>query len=257
MITRIALPLIGFLTGLLVVTMGGGGGGMYVAVLTVFFNVPPATAAATSLATIIPTTAMGAFSHYRAGNVNVRGGLIMLAGGAVGAVIGSIISGFIPAEIYTKLIGGLMLILTAQMLVSQLRRPKATDENGEKTKGRQSRILIALVYGFIGGTMAGLVGLSGTGPIIVGLNQLGCSVLEMVGTSVFVLVGISLTGFITHIGVGSVDWQLVGLLLIGTVTGAAIGPMVLKRLDKKKLEKVVGPCILIMLFSMSIILLVK
>ncbi len=48
-----ALPIVGFLIGLLIISLGGGGGGIYVGILTAFFNIPPAIAAATSLATII------------------------------------------------------------------------------------------------------------------------------------------------------------------------------------------------------------
>ncbi len=56
----IFLPLIGFLIGLMVTTLGGGGGGLYVPVLTLFFGVPIQVAVATSLATVLPTTAVGA-----------------------------------------------------------------------------------------------------------------------------------------------------------------------------------------------------
>ncbi len=59
--TYIALPIVGFVVGLLIVSLGGGGGAVYVGILTVFFHISPAIAASTSLATTIPTTAVGAF----------------------------------------------------------------------------------------------------------------------------------------------------------------------------------------------------
>lgn len=59
----IALPIVGFLIGLIIISFGGGGGAFYVGILTAFFNIPPSVAASTSLATMIPTTATGAFSH--------------------------------------------------------------------------------------------------------------------------------------------------------------------------------------------------
>ena len=81
----------------------------------------------------------------------------------------------------------------------------------------------------LGGILSGLVGISGGGPIVAGLAILGCGALEVAGTSVLVLLGVSATGFISHLGLGHVDWQLVGLLVIGTVSGAFIGPIVLKK----------------------------
>jgi uncharacterized membrane protein YfcA len=113
----LALPFIGFLIGLLIISLGGGGGGIYVGVLTAFFNVPPAIAAATSLATIIPTTIIGTVSHWRAGNVDIRLGLTMMGGAVVGAMAGSSCSGLLPQNLYMKLTGILLLLLGVQMIV--------------------------------------------------------------------------------------------------------------------------------------------
>ncbi len=76
-INLILLPLVGFLIGLLVTTLGRGGGSLYVPILTLFFGEPPQVAVATSLATMLPTTAVGAIFHYRLGNVDIRTGLIL------------------------------------------------------------------------------------------------------------------------------------------------------------------------------------
>ena len=100
--------------------------------------------------------------------------------------------------------------------------------------------------------MSGLVGLSGGAPIIAGLMILGCHALETVGTSVLVLFGIAVTGFLTHLGVGNIDWKLVGLLTIGTMLGAFIGPLLLKRINKQKLEKVLQPLLFVMIAVMGI-----
>jgi uncharacterized membrane protein YfcA len=254
----IALPIAGFAIGILVVMMGGGGGALYMGILTIGFNVPPAQAAASSLATIIPTMAMGAFSHYRAGNVNVHYGLTMLAGGVAGAVLGSLVSPYIPANVYTKLTGAIMLALTVQMVVTQLKKRRARDGATRDAAGNTGRRTVAAIaFGFLGGTISGIAGLSGATSVVAGLGILGCGVLEMVGTSVFVLAGISLAGFLAHVGTGGVDWKLVLLLLAGTVSGAAIGPLLLKRADKKKLEKYLGPVMIVMMIGMSLALLIK
>jgi uncharacterized membrane protein YfcA len=280
----IALPLIGFMIGLLIVSLGGGGGGIYVGVLTAFFNVPPAIAAATSLATIIPTTTMGTFSHWKAGNVNVRLGLVMMSGAVAGAVVGSACSDFVPRQLYTKLTGGLLLLLAVQMIYSyrQNGKTKVKPVRNERKQGggrgtaeeglavqegmpeggpdiRKARrdTVKAVAYGFLGGAMSGLVGVSGTTPIVAGLVVLGCSALETVGTSVFVLVGISVTGFFMHLGLGNVEWRLVGLLVIGTMSGAFLGPMFLRQFNRAKLEKVLPPLIIVLTIASGGIVLMK
>lgn len=245
----IALPIVGFVVGLLIISLGGGGGAVYVGILTVFFHIPPGIAASTSLATTIPTTAVGTFSHWKAGNINWRFGLTMLIGGVAGSIIGSLCSGLLPESLYNKVTGAILLLLALQMLVSYLR--KKGDAREIDRADRKSNTVKAVCFGLIGGVMSGLVGLSGGGPIIAGLMILGCQALETVGTSVLVLFGIAVTGFATHLGIGSIDWKLVGLLTIGTICGAFVGPLLLKRADQKKLEKVLQPVLFLMIVAMG------
>lgn len=255
--TLIALPIVGLLVGVLIVTFGGGGGGIYVGILILLFHISPAVAASTSLATIIPTTAVGAFSHWRAGNVNLRFGLTMLIGGAVGAVAGSLLSGVFPQNLYNKLTGIIMLALAAQTLFSLLRKKRHPAETAPEAENSKTRTVKAVLFGLLGGVMSGLVGLSGGGPISAGLMILGCTALETVGTSVLVVLGIAVTGFLAHLGAGNIDWRLVGLLALGTMCGAFIGPLLLKRADKKKLEKVLQPAIFLMIVAMGGVLICK
>lgn len=247
----IMLPIVGFVVGLLIISLGGGGGAVYVGILTVFFNIPPAIAASTSLATTIPTTAVGTFSHWKAGNVNWRYGLTMLVGGVIGSIVGSLCSGFLPENLYNKVTGAILLLLAVQMLVSYIKSSKNDNARSTNQNHKRSDTAKAVCFGLLGGVMSGLVGLSGGGPIIAGLMILGCQALETVGTSVLVLFGIAVTGFATHLGIGSIDWELVGLLTIGTVCGAFVGPALLKRMDKKKLEKVLQPVLFVMIVIMG------
>ena len=91
--------------GLIIIALGGGGGGFYVGVLTAIFNVPPAIATSTSLATIIPTTTIGMFSHWKAGNINFKIGTVMMISAIIGAIIGSLCSDFVPEKLYNKITG--------------------------------------------------------------------------------------------------------------------------------------------------------
>ena len=252
MVQYIALPIVGFIVGLLIISLGGGGGAVYVGILTAFFNIPPAIAASTSLATTIPTTAVGTFSHWKAGNVNWHFGLTMLIGGVVGSMAGSLCSGFLPENLYNKITGLILLLLAVQMLVSYIRKKRKKNETQDAGQTNQkSNTVKAVCFGLLGGMMSGLVGLSGGGPILAGLMILGCRALETVGTSVLVLLGIAVTGFVTHLGIGNIDWKLVGLLTIGTICGAFVGPLLLKRIDKQKLEKVLQPVLFIMIVVMG------
>jgi uncharacterized protein len=183
----------------------------------------------------------------------------MLAGGMLGAIGGSLCSSLLPERYYNKITGIIMLLLSAQMLYSYVKKRKSgakTDETQESGVSASS-VSLAIIYGLFGGAMSGLVGLSGGGPIIVGLSVLGCGALETVGTSMLVLLGISVTGFAMHLGLGSIDWRLVALLTLGTVAGAIVAPLALKRIDKRRLESYMQPLLLLFVIGMGVALVAK
>ena len=249
------LPLVGFLAGMLIISLGGGGGAVYVGVLTGLCGIAPDVAASVSLATAIPTTLMGAFSHYRAGNVNFHLALHVLAGTVVGSVIGSLCSGMLPLLFYNKLTGLILLILALQMAWNCFYPPKreikdaASLTTGDKLK--------AMGFGLLGGIMSGLLGVTGGGPITAGLFVLGCTPLHAVGTSVFVICGMSLVGFFMHLSLGHMDWHLVRLLLSGTLVGAFAGPWLMSRLDRQKVNRYLRPLVAVINLVLAILILVK
>lgn len=248
----IFIPLFGFLVGLLVSTLGGGGGGLYVPVLTLFFGVPPQVAVATSLASVLPTTASGAVSHYREGNIDIRTGFILGIGGIIGTIIGAYIANMIPPLILKKALGVFLLIMIVPTIRSLLKRHN--DAEGDKNKKTMTftgyKRFLASFFGIISGLMAGVFGLSGTPPVSIGLYSLGLPAIMVVGTTVFVLVFNSIAGIGSYYLLGRLDMPLIILLGSGAVVGAFLGPLLLKRIDEKTFEKIYGPVIL----SISLIL---
>jgi len=258
-LSLVFLPIFGFFIGLVLIALGGGGGGFYVGILTAIFNVHPAIAASTSLATIIPTTIIGAYGHWKAGNVNLHLGGIMMISAIAGSVIGSLCSGYVPEKYYNMITGVILILLTVQMLVQYLKRHKKQEETNtcEKRGYNLSDIIKASFFGLIGGVLSGLVGICGTAALVAGLMTLGCGALEIVGTSVFIIIGISITGFLMHLSMGNIDWKLVLLLVTGTSTGALFAPYILSRFDKEKTEKVLPPVIIIMTAILGTMVLMK
>lgn len=83
-IVYVALGLsIGFLSGLF-----GVGGGFLLMPLLTFLGVPSAVAVATSSSHVVASSVSGAITHYRRGNVDIKMGLVMLAGGLAGTYLG-------------------------------------------------------------------------------------------------------------------------------------------------------------------------
>lgn len=273
-LTLVLLPIVGFLIGLLVTTLGGGGGGLYVPILTLL-GVAPQVAVATSLATVLPTTAVGAYSHNRKGNVDVQTGIILGAGGIIGTLLGAYVANLIPPNLLKKALGLLLLIFAIPMIrrfIKTYRKPKTHPENEEirevvgevdeatgEAKGEDperetlkltgAKRIFASLFGVAGGVLAGVFGLSGTPPISAGLYSLGLPTLMVVGTTVFVLVFNSLAGIGGYLVLGRFDVVLTVLLGGGAVVGSFLGPRVLEKAGKEAVEKFIPP----VLISISVI----
>ena len=260
----IFLPLFGFLIGLLVSMLGGGGGGLFVPVLTLIFAIPTQVAVATSLASVLPTTLLGALSHYRQGNVDIRTGLILGIGGIVGTVIGAYIANMLPSILLRRLLGFFMLIMLFPMIRSALKRRKKTNEsknvdNNSKTVSLNltgPKRIIASFFGVASGLMAGVFGISGTPPVTMGLYSLGLPAIMVVGTSVFVLIFNSAAGIGGYYILGRLDVTLIILLGGGSAIGAFLGPILLKRINPITIEKIYAPLLvsISLIFGLALIL---
>jgi uncharacterized membrane protein YfcA len=264
--TLLFLPILGFLIGLLVTTLGGGGGGLYVPILTLL-GVTPQVAVATSLATVLPTTAVGAYSHNRKGNVDVHTGIILGIGGIIGTLMGAYFANLIPPNLLKKGLGLLLLIFAIPMVrrfigvYKKSKTPIEREEDSENVgnvdedpdretlKLKGPKRIFASLFGVAGGVLAGVFGLSGTPPISAGLYSLGLPTIMVVGTTVFVLVFNSLAGIGGYLVLGKFDVVLTVLLGGGAVVGSFLGPRLLEKAGKKAVEKFIPP----VLISISVI----
>lgn len=230
--------------GIFVISLGGGGGAIYLGVLTALFNLPPATAAATSIVTALPALMVGAWSYYRRGMIEFRLGNRMLMAAIPSIFLGFWLSPMLPEKLY-KLVIGLILAALGIQIIYKTHHQSAKQPNSSKWG--------SVAYGVIGGLMVGIAGLSGGGPITAGLLLLGVGMANASATSAYVLVGMSIVGALLHLSGGAVDWQAAGGLIIGSLVGALLAPPVILWLTRKPQRALVIKLILwVMLIVMGI-----
>lgn len=224
--SMLLLIAIGLAVGVFVISLGGGGGAIYLGVLTAIFQLPPASAAATSIVTALPALILGSISYYRKRLINFHLGNRMMIAAIPSIFVGYLISPLIPTKIY-KLIIGIILILLGLQIFYKLyhNAPTKDDETSAKTA--------SIGYGILGGLMVGIAGLSGGGPITAGLLVLGASMAEASATSAYVLVGMSIVGALLHLAGGTVDWNAAIGLIVGSLGGSLLAPPVIIWLTKK------------------------
>ena len=258
--------LVGLMSGLF-----GVGGGFLTTPLLIFYGIPPAVAVASSAPQVTGASFSGALAHYRRGGVDILLGSILVAGGIVGAGIGSVIFKFLQnmgqidlaiSLIYVfflTLVGASMLWETVGTLRRQAagqRQPRPNRRNlfaalPWKMRFRKAGLYISPIAPFAIGLVVGiltfLMGIGG-GLIMVPvlIYILGMAVTTVVGTSLFQIVFTTAAITLLHaVQSKTVDIVLAALLLIGGVIGAQIGARIAIQLPPTKLRLALAVLVLL------------
>ena len=101
---------VGFFNGLF-----GSGGGMLAVPLLERRGLPPDRAHATSLAVILPLTAVSAGAYLLTGGIDLRAALPYLAGGLPGSLVGARLLARLSPAALRRLFGGLVLTAAVRM----------------------------------------------------------------------------------------------------------------------------------------------
>jgi uncharacterized membrane protein YfcA len=248
MLMSISLIIIGFLVGLLVISTGGGGAAIYLGLLTSVFGLAPAVAASTSLVTAFPSLLVGAYGHYRTGQIHFKVGNQMLMTAIPATIVGALVAPYISSVAYTWIVAIILTGLGIQILI------KRFFSHGNHPVQHQG--IQAAIYGLISGIMVGVAGLSGGGPIIAGLLVLGLDMLPAAATSSYVLVGTSLVGLLFHLSANNINWSVGLSLMVGAVVGAFCAPRLLAKVDAAKLNAYVKPFMGVLLIIMGLRMLI-
>lgn len=258
---------VGFLSGLF-----GIGGGFLMTPLLIFSGVPAAVAVGTEAAQIVASSVSGAVAQWRRGNVDIKMGCVLLAGGVIGSVIGvemvrilrqaGQFDFFVSAAYVTFLgaIGMLMLIesintirKTRQGVISTARRPGQhswVHKMPLKMRFHRSKLYISMIPPFAIGAFVGLLAaIMGVGggfimvPAMIYLLRVPTNVV--VGTSLFQIVFVTASTTLLHATLNqTVDIVLAVLLMTGAVVGAQFGAVAGMRLKGEQLRFLLAALVL-------------
>jgi uncharacterized membrane protein YfcA len=94
---------------------GVGGGTLIVPLLSLGFGIGQRVAQGTSLVAILPTSAIGAITHFRNGNVDVRAAAWMGAAGVPAALAGSALALWLPQRALGGIFGLFLLVAATRI----------------------------------------------------------------------------------------------------------------------------------------------
>lgn len=266
--------LVGILSG-----MFGVGGGFLITPLLFFVGIPPAVAVATSANQIVASSVSGVLAHFKRKTVDLRMGMVLLAGGLVGSGIGMQIFNLLKAMgqvdllvtlcyvVFLGIIGFLMLIESIAAMRRARGRPTGRRERKKhlwvhnlpgKMKFRTSGLYISVIpplgVGVLVGILAAIMGVGG-GFIMVPamIYLLGMPTKVVIGTSLFQIIFV--TGFTTMLHAytnQTVDIMLALLLLIGGVIGAQIGTQIGLKLKAEQLRILLALLVIIVCLKLGL-----
>jgi len=265
--------LVGLLSG-----MFGVGGGFLTTPLMIFYGIPPAVAVASSAPQITGASVSGVLAHGSRGGVDYHMGAVLVAGGALGSLLGGFLFrvlqnvGQIDTVVnvmYVLMLGGIGLVMAREAIHALV-----TEWRGERPsmQGKRHNPLIAMLpfrwrfyksglyisplapflLGFLTGVMTVLMGVGG-GFILVPamIYILGMSARVVVGTSLFQILFVTATTTLIHaLTTQAVDLVLTGLLLVGSVTGAQIGARMAQTIKPEYLRLALAFIVLVVAIRM-------
>jgi uncharacterized membrane protein YfcA len=105
----------GVVVGIVSGLTGVGGGTLIVPLLGLGFGIGQRVAQGTSLVALLPTSAIGALTHHRSGDVNIRAAVWMGGAGVPAALAGSALALWLPQRVLGGLFGLFLLAAAARM----------------------------------------------------------------------------------------------------------------------------------------------
>jgi uncharacterized membrane protein YfcA len=271
---------IGFLSGLF-----GVGGGFLLTPLLILSGVPSSVAVGTGTAQIVASSVSGAVAQYQRNNVDVKMGLVLLAGGIAGSVIGVQIVrilrqlgqfDFFIAMCYVLFLGviGVLMMIESLSAIRSARAGRAASGRSPgqhswvhglplKMRFQRSKLYISAVPPVLIGAFTGfLAAIMGAGggfimvPAMIYLLRVPTSVA--IGTSLFQIVFVTAATTLLHATLNrSVDIVLALILIVSGVLGAQFGATAGARLKAEQLRFLLAALVLLVCLRFAWDLVVK
>jgi uncharacterized membrane protein YfcA len=256
---------VGWLSGLF-----GVGGGFLLTPILILIGIPSPVAVASGANQTIGASVSGLIAQWRRGNVDLRMGLVLLAGGFAGSGLGVQLFAFLRRAgqvdlavslFYVVVLGTVGMLMVRESVAAILRRRKARPARLHehfwmhglplKIRFRKSRLFISvippLLVGFSIGVLSAVMGVGGGFMLVPAMIYLlGMPTAVVIGTSLFqvVFVAANVT-LLQAVQVHSVDIVLTLLLLAGGVTGAQFGASMGTKLRGEETRALLGLLVLV------------
>lgn len=236
------------LVGIFIGTMSGFfgiGGGMILTPVLLLLGFDIKSAIGISIMQMVFSSLFGSYLNYKKGLLLLGEGLFIGSGGFIGGYIGGHVTGYVPDSVLQGLFFGLLFFALFRLIFSH------NHEDDAKTKSLPKPILFIL--GLLTGIFAITLGIGGSiilTPLLVGV--LHYPIKRAVSVGLFFVVFSSVSGLLSRLSIGTIDFENGLLVALSSLLGVAIG-IWLKDIVSSKKHKIA----LIALYVGAILMLVK
>ncbi len=239
-IQELVFLIAGFATGIITGLVGASAIVIFIPIILLFINYSAFALIGVSLSVDVFVSLLAIFIYRKFHHIDFKTGFYLAIPAVFGAVLGSYLSKFVAG---TNLIWltSLFTALTGIMLF--YRKVKVKEVHTLKDYSK-SKLWIAVVLAFIVGIIGG--GLGAAGGIAVFLLLVFFLNFEThlaIGTSIFVMFFVALSGALSHITRISemgFHWILLLYAVIGGIIGALFSSRLANKISEKNLNRMVG-----------------
>ena len=201
--------------------------------------------------------------HYRQGNIRYRPFIILAATGAIGAFIGSFLTGLIPAALLPMVIGTIVSYESFSLLKGsrpngEYRISRTTDSRRERSNDvsntiftRKKLIILESGIGLGVGVLGGVVGL------VLGSIRMPAmiTILKMepraaVGTNLAAASVMGISGSLGHFVNNNIDYFVLIVMSSGAMTGGYLGAKYTNRFKESNLKHLIGLVLIVVAITM-------
>jgi uncharacterized membrane protein YfcA len=236
--------LLGVIVGLVLGLTGAGGSVLAVPLFREVLHAPMDVAVGLSLGVVGIGALVGTLGRLRSGSILFLPGVTYAAVGSLTAPLGQLLGRVLPEALRLGAFALLVVWVATRMWREAANAPDrtrvvravATTQPGREGPAcplspsgqleMNPRCLSRLAAaGALTGVLSGLFGVGGGFVIVPSLVLLiGVDLERAVATSLFVITGVTASGFLTYlVGTGHPPWALLGQLALGSVIGMGLG----------------------------------
>ena len=214
--------------------MAGLGAAFLFVPLFYYLGVSLAEATPTALLLNVVSLLFATITYWRGHLINLRVGLPVLIVAVILSPFGARLTPYVDKNLLLAMFAAFLIFAGFMMLFF---KPKKRGRELNRAVEVGAGASVGGVAGFLGG----LLGIGGGNFIVPVLNWLGLDPKIAAGTTALVVVFSSLSGFLGHATMGSLDPLFVTLMAIMAAAGSIVGAQLMKnKLSSNQLKKVIG-----------------